>query len=141
MFHVFWHFELRNVFFEQVYSKSLATIIQLVINASPKLKEVTIPLGFCPDLENLKCLEVLRISLNRAEPIHLEGWKLLRMLAQVGEQLVTLTFGYVGRNGSHSAKLLLHNGNPTAIVTQHFPPYSNCQLTPANPHSTVPSTL
>ncbi|OXA41925.1 uncharacterized protein LOC110859585 isoform X2 [Folsomia candida] len=78
----------------------LASFIRLVVNASPNLKEIKIPLGFCPDFGNSKCLESLRISLDGAQPIDLarailDHSELSRMLEHVKDQLVTLAFGYV----------------------------------------------
>ncbi|OXA41933.1 uncharacterized protein LOC118438890 [Folsomia candida] len=77
----------------------LSRLIQLVINASPNLREVTLPLGFYPDLGNSKCLDSLAISLDDARSDDLtraiqRNSELSRMLGQVGEQLVALTFGY-----------------------------------------------
>ncbi|XP_035713720.1 uncharacterized protein LOC118438081 [Folsomia candida] len=40
---------------------AIAILIQLVVKASPNLREVTIPWGFYPNLANSKCLESLTI--------------------------------------------------------------------------------
>ncbi|XP_035712135.1 uncharacterized protein LOC118437303 [Folsomia candida] len=81
------------------FVKTLANVIQLVVNASPNLREVTIPWGFYPNLANSKCLESLHISLNEVDPYEIEeiqnDSRLSDMLHQVNDQLVGLSLGTV----------------------------------------------
>ncbi|XP_035712351.1 uncharacterized protein LOC118437451 [Folsomia candida] len=81
------------------FLKDLANFIQLVVNASPNLRGVTIPWGFYPDFANSKCLESLNISLDDVDPFEIEDVqnvsKLSEMLHQVDGQLVSLCFGTV----------------------------------------------
>ncbi|XP_035708113.1 uncharacterized protein LOC110850233 [Folsomia candida] len=46
----------------------LTNFIEMVIKASPNLKEVTLPWGSCPDLSNSKCLDSLTIALDYVDP-------------------------------------------------------------------------
>ncbi|XP_035707785.1 uncharacterized protein LOC118435598 [Folsomia candida] len=81
------------------FSTTLANLIDLVVNASPNLSEVTIPWGFYPDLSNSKSLVSLNIALDEVDPIKIEDIqnvsKLSGMLHQVNGQLVNLTIGTV----------------------------------------------
>lgn len=66
-------------------------LIQLIINAAPNLKRVTIPLGFCPDFAPSNHLESLTIG---QDDFHLpETADMSNLLAQVGDQLITLRLG------------------------------------------------
>ncbi|OXA39695.1 uncharacterized protein LOC110861075 [Folsomia candida] len=82
----------------------LSSFIDVVINASPNLKEVTLPWGVSQDLSNSKCLNSLTIALDNADPREIVKAEdklsdLSRMLCQVSDQLVTLNFDYVDING------------------------------------------
>ncbi|XP_035708221.1 uncharacterized protein LOC118435857 [Folsomia candida] len=75
----------------------LANLLQLVVNASPNLREVTIPWGFYPDFASSKHLSSLRVELDARRTIEdalvdLKPSELSRSLSQVGDQLINLTF-------------------------------------------------
>ncbi len=79
----------------------LTSFIEVVINTSPNLMEVILPWGFFPDLSNSKCLNSLTIDLDNADPNDIARAEdklsdLSRMLSQVSDQLVKLSFDYVG---------------------------------------------
>ncbi|OXA60414.1 Gamma-glutamyltranspeptidase 1 [Folsomia candida] len=78
-------------------SPFLSSLIEVIVAASPNLRNVTLPWELCPNFANSKHLDTLMIELDRTRAIDitLEDDKLsvlLRMLAQVGDQLVSLTF-------------------------------------------------
>lgn len=49
-------------------TKFLAYFIQVILNASENLKEITIPWGFCPHFANSKSLEALTFALDAVKP-------------------------------------------------------------------------
>ncbi|OXA64893.1 hypothetical protein Fcan01_01667 [Folsomia candida] len=94
------------IFFKVVKASSkrvtshLTNFIDVVINASPNLKEVTLPWGFSPDLSNSKYLDSLTIALDNVDPCDIVRAEdklsnMSRMLSQVRNQLVKLSFDYV----------------------------------------------
>ncbi|XP_035716215.1 uncharacterized protein LOC118439215 isoform X1 [Folsomia candida] len=71
-----------------------------VVNAAPNLAEVTIPWKVFPDLANSKRIHSLTIALDGVRPDDIfqaddKLSQLEKILAQVGDQLVTLRFGSV----------------------------------------------
>ncbi|XP_035713226.1 uncharacterized protein LOC118437880 isoform X2 [Folsomia candida] len=88
-------------------SPALTSFIQLVVNASPNLRKVTLPWGSYPDLKNSKFLDSLTLKLDHMRPpdISLRDLKpldLARLLNQVGDQLVHLSFSYIYANSRFS---------------------------------------
>ncbi|OXA40194.1 uncharacterized protein LOC110860771 [Folsomia candida] len=80
-------------------SPILTSFAQLVVNASPNLREATLPWGFYPDLERSKFLDTLTLELDDARGLdvalkQLNPSELTRMLDQVGGQLLHLSFSY-----------------------------------------------
>lgn len=76
------------------------SLIQLVINVSPNLREVTIPWGVYPDFAHTKRLDSLTIALSdlyASDIGHFNPAEFSRMLRQVDDQLVTLCFGETNR--------------------------------------------
>lgn len=74
----------------------VTSLARRVIKASSNLREVTLPWGFHPDLSRSKCLDTLRIALDDIkgkDVVYFNGSELGRMLNQVADQLVTLSFG------------------------------------------------
>lgn len=87
----------------------LASLVQLVVKASPNLKGITLSWGLFPDFANSKCLNSLTIVLDDVDPvdiIHGDGniAKLHRLLGQVGDELVSLSFANI--NGSSLVETL-----------------------------------
>ncbi|XP_035700991.1 uncharacterized protein LOC118433303 [Folsomia candida] len=81
----------------QTSVQSLTSFIQVVIDASPNLRDIKIPWGSCTDFENSKSLESLTIALDDLFNTHdiaaFEPAWLSRVLNQIGDQLVCLCFG------------------------------------------------
>ncbi|OXA37536.1 uncharacterized protein LOC118433514 isoform X2 [Folsomia candida] len=80
-------------------SPILTCFAKLVVNASPNLKKVTLPWGIYPDLETSKFLDSLTLELDDVRPLddvltQLKPSELTRMLNQIGDQLVHLSFSY-----------------------------------------------
>ncbi|XP_035700984.1 uncharacterized protein LOC118433300 [Folsomia candida] len=74
----------------------LTSFIQVVVNASPNLRNIKIPWGCFPNFANSKFLESLTISLEALCTHDIAAFEpsgLLRMLNQIGDQLVSLYFG------------------------------------------------
>ncbi|XP_021965561.1 uncharacterized protein LOC110860770 [Folsomia candida] len=99
-------FELRST--TGTPSPTLTTFTQLVVNASPNLRKVTLPLGFYPDLETLKFIDSLTLEVDsfRQLDVALTDFKpsdLTRMVGQVGGQLVHLAFCYFYADGRYGA--------------------------------------
>ncbi|XP_021967280.2 uncharacterized protein LOC110862387 isoform X1 [Folsomia candida] len=89
---------------------TLTSFTQLVFNASPNLKKITLPLGIYPDLKYFKSLDSLTLKLNDGQEldvalINLKPSDLTRMLAQVGDQLVHLAFSYCWMNEGYSMQV------------------------------------
>ncbi|XP_035701021.1 uncharacterized protein LOC118433324 [Folsomia candida] len=83
----------------------LQNFAQIVISASPNLKEVTFTWGIYPDFKNSKFLSYLTISLDNldaAEIGRFDPADLSRVLYQVGGELVSLCFGEYDRRKSIS---------------------------------------
>lgn len=81
----------------------LPIFTQLVFDASPYLKEIVIPFGIYPNLVNLQNLTDITIGLegvtsNVLNNAEMNLRELTKMLRQVGEQLVNLSFGDVDRH-------------------------------------------
>ncbi|OXA40169.1 uncharacterized protein LOC118439394 [Folsomia candida] len=75
---------------------TLTNFAQVVVNASPNLREVTLPWGIHPNFENPKFLDSLTIELDGLRPRDINRFKsfeLSRILNQIGDQLVSLCFG------------------------------------------------
>ncbi|OXA53524.1 uncharacterized protein LOC118435869 [Folsomia candida] len=75
----------------------LTNLIKVIVAASPNLRNVTLPWGFFPDFANSKRLDTLLIVLDGPQIIDIAREdgnlsELSRILAQVGDQLVRLTF-------------------------------------------------
>ncbi|XP_035703519.1 uncharacterized protein LOC110842643 isoform X4 [Folsomia candida] len=97
----------------------LTSLIQVVVTASPNLMDVTLPWGFCPDFANSKRLETLMIALDRTRAIDIAQAdgnlsELSRMLDQVGDQLVSLSFRDVLRK-EEVRMIDFENSNPTGF--------------------------
>ncbi|XP_035701008.1 uncharacterized protein LOC118433314 [Folsomia candida] len=76
--------------------QTLTSFSQLVIDASPNLREVTIPWGIYPNFENSKFLAYLTITLDNfdaAKIARFDPAALSRVLNQTSGQLVSLCFG------------------------------------------------
>ncbi|XP_035716310.1 uncharacterized protein LOC118439262 [Folsomia candida] len=76
----------------------LTLFVEEVVKVSPNLQEVTIPWGFYPNFANSKSLSSLIIALHNVRPLDIarandQLSNLSRILGQVGDQLVTLSFG------------------------------------------------
>ncbi|XP_021965914.2 uncharacterized protein LOC110861110 [Folsomia candida] len=85
-------------------SALLTSFIDVVINASPNLKGVTLQFGFCPNLSNSKCLESLTIALDDVGSYGIAQANdklsdLIRNLDQVSDQLVKLKLRQVNNAG------------------------------------------
>ncbi|XP_035708095.1 uncharacterized protein LOC118435785 [Folsomia candida] len=76
--------------------KPPVSFIQAVVNASPNLRELSIPWGIHPNFENSKSIDSLTIGARALQARRIDRFKpveMSRMLNQIGDQLVTLGFG------------------------------------------------
>lgn len=95
---------LLTVRSEVKVTPSLTSLLQLVVNASPNLREATIPWGFCPDFANSKLLGSLTVKLELTRRIEdamaeFKPLELTRLLNQVADQLVNLGFSHFDHYG------------------------------------------
>lgn len=75
-----------------------------VINASPNLRELTLPWKVYPDLANSKCIKSLTIELQPGDvfQVNIDHSHFSRMMNQVCDQLVKLSFVDKGEMRSHN---------------------------------------
>lgn len=90
----------------------LTNFVDMVLAAAPNLSGITLPWGVCPDLGNSTVLESLKVEVDgRVGPcaMHVADeilTNLSKMVDQVRDQLVTLSFGYVGRKRTANLRWL-----------------------------------
>ncbi|OXA39440.1 uncharacterized protein LOC110861149 [Folsomia candida] len=81
---------------------------QLVVNAAPNLKEVTLPFGFCPDFAPTNRLDSLTIGQDYFWPTEVDKLSgVSKILDQVGDQLVTLRLGKAGMTMTDRFEIVL----------------------------------
>ncbi|OXA55152.1 uncharacterized protein LOC118435535 [Folsomia candida] len=116
---------LLTVTSEAQVTPSFTRILQLVINASPNLREATLPWGFYPDLSNSKLLDSLTVEMNIVRPFkevlaEFKPSELSNLLNQVGDQLVNLSFSCANNSGLPTM-YEVDDWNDLNLTRFHFP--------------------